>query len=115
MAKKSVKLRLMDIRDAIDEVETFVHDVDFGGYEQSAIVRRAVERSIEIISEAARQIPEHMTADHPEIPWNEIRAIGNKLRHEYRRISDFVIWRTAKTAVPELKPVIAQMISKIER
>ncbi|HEB79602.1 MAG TPA: DUF86 domain-containing protein [Rhodospirillales bacterium] len=45
-------------------------------------MRRAVERGIEIISEASRQIPPEMKSNYPDIHWQEIASIGNLLRHE---------------------------------
>jgi uncharacterized protein with HEPN domain len=57
----------------------------------SWITRRAAERAIEIISEASRHLPEEMRASAPEVPWREIAAIGNVLRHAYHRIDGEVI------------------------
>ena len=51
------------------------------------VLRRAVERSLEIISEAVRHLPDELTADHPQIAWREIRKIGSVLRHGYDRIN----------------------------
>ena len=45
----------------------------------------------------------------------EIRAIGNKLRHEYDRLESSILWNTAAQFVPELKPIIEEMIASLER
>jgi uncharacterized protein with HEPN domain len=52
--KRSVRLRLHDMVEAIEGVEVTAAGVTFAEYEQSWQVRRAVERGIEIISEASR-------------------------------------------------------------
>src|ERR1700730_11423704 len=54
-----------------------------GGYRRDIKLRRAVERCVEIISEASRHIPMQMKVDFPEHPWEEIASIGNLLRHHY--------------------------------
>lgn len=54
--------------------------------------RLAAERALEIISEAARHLPEDVLRKHPGVPWHKVRAIGNVLRHEYHRIAPKVIW-----------------------
>ena len=41
--------------------------------------RRAVERAIQIISEAAKELPPEVRAEEPDVPWASIIAIGNYL------------------------------------
>jgi uncharacterized protein with HEPN domain len=55
-------------------------------------VRRAVERELEIISEASRHIPADLQEAAPEVPWREIAGIGIVLRHEYQRVADKIVW-----------------------
>lgn len=47
------------------------------------ILRAALERFFEIISEASRHVPAEWRAAHPHIPWKQIAGIGNILRHAY--------------------------------
>ena len=111
MVKRSVEIRLHDIQTALDEAREILNDADFGAYQNSLATRRAIERCIEIISEATRHIPDEMTAKYPLIPWQEIRSIGIRLRHEYQRVDDLIIWRTARRSLPELKIAIDGLIA----
>jgi uncharacterized protein with HEPN domain len=108
--KRSQLVRLRDVLGEIDAVSEMVSGVDFGVYRQDHKLRRAVERCIEIISEASRHIPRELKAKHPEQPWHEIAAIGNLLRHHYHRVDDFIIWKIATRSLPILRPIIAAMI-----
>jgi uncharacterized protein with HEPN domain len=85
---------------------------DFGAYRSDVKLRRAVERCVEIISEASRHLPIEMKSDHPEQPWTEIAAIGNLLRHHYEIIDDLIMWKIATRSLPELRPAITSMIAK---
>jgi uncharacterized protein with HEPN domain len=114
MVKRSVKVRIKDILDAIDEVKDYINSSTFDEYERDPKTRRAVERCIEIISEAVRYLPPELTGAHPDVPWNEIRAIGNILRHNYQRVSDLVIWRTATIHLPRLHTVILEMKGQVD-
>lgn len=83
--------RVVHIRDEI----AFLRDV-LGSTTTTAAVadplrRRAIERSLQIISEAVRHIPEDWTARFPEIEWRAIRDMGNRLRHEYHRLDQNII------------------------
>jgi uncharacterized protein with HEPN domain len=64
----------------------------FETYRESYGLRRITERAIQIVSEAARALPEGLRARYPEAPWVDIIGIGNPLRHEYHRIDDKVLW-----------------------
>jgi uncharacterized protein with HEPN domain len=48
--------------------------------------------AIQTISEAAREIPDEWLAEFPTEPWRQIKGIGNRIRHEYFRIDDAVLW-----------------------
>lgn len=114
MTKRSPLARLDDMLQAILGIEDMVRPLDVAAFESNFMARKAVERCIEIISEASRHIPNELIAQHPQIPWSDIRTIGNRLRHEYDRVDDLIIWKTATASMPELKPVIAAMIAALE-
>ena len=113
MVKRSVSVRLHDILAAIDEVQEYLERPDFAYYKANPIVQRAVERCIEIVSEATRHIPAALTDEFPSVPWSAIKAIGNVLRHDYQRVEDHVAWRTATQSFRELRPIIVEMLSKV--
>jgi uncharacterized protein with HEPN domain len=106
--------RLTDILDAIDSVADMMTDVDFSAYRADTKLRRAVERCVEIVSEAVRHIPEEERQRYPDQPWPEIVAVGNLLRHEYNRVDDFIMWKIAAKSLPELRTVIVSMRSRAE-
>jgi uncharacterized protein with HEPN domain len=114
MAKRTIVARLDDILRAISNVEAIVSRLDAEAFESDMIARLAIERCLEIISEASRHIPPERTGMYPEVSWPNIRAIGSRLRHEYDQLDSLIIWNTAALAVPELKPVIQAMIAALE-
>jgi uncharacterized protein with HEPN domain len=95
MARK-VRHALHDILEAIERVETITHDKTLAQFEGSWELRWLMQRAIEIISEASRAIPAELTSTHPEIPWSQVRGIGNVLRHEYQGLSDPIIWKVGR-------------------
>jgi uncharacterized protein with HEPN domain len=97
---------LDDIFDAIANAERVLQDKTFHDFEGDWLLRRGLERAIEIISEASRRIPEDLRALRPEIPWQEIASIGNILRHRYHSISMPIIWEVLQKDLPPLKTAI---------
>ena len=69
----------------------------------------ALERAIEIVSEASRHIPESLKANYADTPWRQIAGIGSVLRHDYRRISQTIITKVAIEDFPALKNVLTLM------
>jgi uncharacterized protein with HEPN domain len=57
---RSVLLRLVDIRDAIGGIQNVVVRATFDGFAKSWGMQRAVERGLEIISEASRHVPDEL-------------------------------------------------------
>jgi len=66
----------------------------------------AVVRNIEIIGEAANNIPEEIKIKFPDVPWHRIIGMRNKVIHEYFGIDLDILWKTVQKRIPELKKQI---------
>jgi uncharacterized protein with HEPN domain len=97
---------LWDMLEAATTVMEFSGGRTYDDYLQDQMLRAAVERMIEIIGEAARNVSDAFKAAHPEVPWRIIIAQRNVLAHDYGDISHERIWRVVTTHVPTL---IAQL------
>lgn len=62
----------------------------------------ALERSMELIGEAARRVSDDFRRKHPEIPWREVIGLRNILAHEYGRIDHARLYATAAKDLPGL-------------
>ena len=113
-ASKSPRARLLHIRDEIEGVAAIVGGLSFAQYEGSYIHRRAVERAVQIVSEAAKALPLDFLALYPAAPWTSIVGIGNILRHEYQRLDDKQLWEIATVHLPQLRPIVAQMLTELD-
>jgi uncharacterized protein with HEPN domain len=97
---------LDDILEAIAGIQTAVAGKSLADYQRDWVLKHAVQRGIEIISEASRALPEDIRALRPEIPWPQVRTIGNVLRHEYHGLADNIIWGVVVDELPALKAAI---------
>jgi uncharacterized protein with HEPN domain len=79
-------------------------------FRNAPIVRRAAAYAIQTISEAVRQISNGWLADFPTEPWGQIKGIGNRIRHEYFRIDDVILWEIITTDTHALKTVLESML-----
>ena len=111
--RRSASPRLQDILDNIAIVSGAVAGRDFDSFVADPVLRLAVERAIEIISEAVRHIPREQRDKHPTTPWRNIMSIGNKLRHEYQRIDPDIIWEIAQKHLDDFQPVIEAILAEL--
>ena len=105
MARK-VLPALSDIEEAIEGIERATSGKTFADFEADWLLRRGVERAVEIISEASRQIPPALQNLRPDIPWHDMATIGNILRHRYHAVSNKIIWDVVQYDLPALKVAI---------
>lgn len=102
---------LAEIREAIEGIETHTAGKTLADFQQDWLLRLAVQRALEIVSEAARHMPDELLAHAPDVPWKKVRGIGNVLRHEYHKIADDVIWAVVVENIGSLKAGI-ELISQ---
>ena len=74
----------------------------------------AVEREIEIIGEAANNIPEYVRETAPEVPWSKIAAMRNKLAHEFFDVHYGIVWSTVHEDLPPLRDSIGRILTGLE-
>jgi uncharacterized protein with HEPN domain len=70
----------------------------------------ATLRNIEIIGEAAGNLPDEVTAKAPEIPWRLIVDMRNLLAHGYFSASLRIVWDTATTRIAPLETAVRRLI-----
>jgi uncharacterized protein with HEPN domain len=114
-ATKNPLVRLYHIRDEINGVALTLAGVDFDSYAASYSLKRTVERALQIISEAVKALPDDFLDRYPTSDWDRIRSLGNFLRHEYHHIDLEQLWLIATEKLPELRPIVAMMITDLER
>ena len=101
MPFSDVERCLHDIVDAIDMIEIFTAGMDLDEFREDPKTVAAVERKLQVISEAAIRLGGDAETHCPGMPWPDIRGMGNWLRHQYERIELPVIWKTVRR---EAKP-----------
>ena len=93
---------LWDMLDAARMVEQLTCDHDFARYSNDRRTQLDVERSLEIIGEAAGRVSNSFRNAHPESPWRQIIGQRNILIHEYGEVKQERIWKVVKENIPQL-------------
>jgi len=104
---------LFDVKIAIDEIEGYfiINPRDFLEYRRNVMLKRAVERDLEIIGEALNRILKHDQTYIKKISHaKSIIGLRNQVIHAYDNISDESIWSILTTHLPKLKVEIDNLI-----
>lgn len=94
--------RLEDIVDNVKAIERYTAGMDEAAFSRDDKTYDAVERCLERISEAASKLGELAQTLVPGQPWQEIKALGNRLRHEYDAIREDRLWDIVQVDLPVL-------------
>ena len=103
---------LKDILDSIDAINRFIRGMSLESYSQDEKTQAAVERKMLVISEAAVRLKDQAEELCPEVPWRDIRGIGNWLRHQYDKVAIDFVWNTIQDDLPALRNVVSAALEK---
>lgn len=102
--------RVQHILEAIADRENILKEKDREAFAADRLTRLAVERALEIISEASRHIPKELKEREATIAWRRMADLGNRLRHVYHRIDADVLWDIVKQDLPALRLFLNRVI-----
>lgn len=94
--------RLWDMLDSARAAVEFTQGRCFEELLANRMLRSAVERSLEIIGEAARGVSQGAREMCPDVPWTSIVALRNVIAHEYGEIRYENLWRICVNRLPAL-------------
>ncbi len=110
--KRTLLDYLEDMRTSVLEVLDFTHGMSFEEFLQDRKTVNAVIRSLEVLGEAAKRIPQDVRAKHPDIPWRDIAGMRDKLIHEYHGVDLQIVWKTVQEDVPALLPLVEKALAE---
>jgi uncharacterized protein with HEPN domain len=101
------------LRHILDETIYLSHqtlDLSKEQFLQDETLKRAFVRSIEIIGEAAKQVPEDIRKKYPHIQWRAMAGMRDRLIHGYFGIDYDIVWDVVINKVPGLQLVRNHLI-----
>jgi len=96
-------LYLRHILDAITTVEKYLQGVSESQFNDTQLIQDGVIRQIEIVGEAVRHISKDIRNTYPEVPWQDIAGMRDKLIHDYFGVDIEKVWLTAQEDLPVFK------------
>jgi uncharacterized protein with HEPN domain len=94
--------RVRDILENAEAILRYTAGMSLARFQQDSKTYDAVERCLERISEAVAKLGDQASILMPGQPWEEVRALGNRLRHEYDSIREDRLWDIVQSDLPAL-------------
>jgi uncharacterized protein with HEPN domain len=110
MNAREDKVYLEDISGSIEIIFQHIKDMTEFEFSNNVLVQDAVIRRFEIIGEAVSKISADFKSAHPQIEWQLMKDMRNKLSHEYFGVSMNTIYSTIKQDLPFLLEQIKKLI-----
>jgi uncharacterized protein with HEPN domain len=107
---RQVSEYLQHILDELEYLTTGSRGIDKATFLLDDTLKRAFVRSIEVIGEAAKQVPETVRKRHPEVDWRAMAAMRDRLIHSYFGVDYEVVWDVVVNKVPDLKTRIQAIL-----
>jgi len=107
---REYRFRLEHILDSIIHIKAVVAGKSYDEYREDWALHSAVERGVEIISEASRHLPAEIKASEAGIDWKKIAGVGNVLRHDYDRVANEVIYQVATENLDDLEQAVRRLL-----
>jgi len=113
-SKLGDKVRLQHILDSIQEIESYLDDIDFEDFIENSMMRFACIKQMEIIGEATNHVTEEVKAEFSEVEWGQIIGMRNVFVHEYFGVDTNLVWEIIKRDIPILKIRISDILQSLD-
>ncbi len=114
MPKRYPDLLIEDMIDCVTTIEGFVLPIGAEAVLSSRLHKDAIIRNLEVLGEAANQLPKTIQANAPKIPWSQVISLRNRLIHEYHGVDWDILIPTILQDLPTLKEQLLQLHATVK-
>lgn len=101
---------LKHILDETEFISKKVTGLERNNFQTDEVLKRAFVRSLEIIGEATKKLPEEFRNKHGSIDWRALAGTRDKLIHDYFGIDYDIVWDIVTNEIPKLRKQIESIL-----
>ena len=107
---RDYKVYAEDILESIRRIQEYTRGLSLDGLKKDTKTLDAVVRNLEVIGEAAGNIPEQVRLAHAAVDWKNVVGLRNILAHEYFGIDADIIWDIIQNKLGGLKESVQRTL-----
>jgi uncharacterized protein with HEPN domain len=108
-SKREIVDFLDDILEAIADLRNFTSGMTFEEFCTDRKTTNACIRSLEVIGEATKKIPAEIRQQKPQLPWQAIAGMRDKLIHEYFGVDLAIVWQTIQHDLAVFEQAVSEL------
>ena len=108
--KSKDRIIIQKIIGYIDDVEQYIKGLEAKDFLDDKKTITACAFTVSQIGEIVKEIENETMEKYPNIPWNSIKGMRNRIVHDYENVDLSVLWATIKESLPELKEKLKEII-----
>jgi uncharacterized protein with HEPN domain len=109
---RSAREYLLHILDETRYLMTVSNDLDQATFLKDETLKRAITRSIEIIGEAVKQVPDPLRHKYPHVEWRAMAGMRDRLIHVYFSVDYDIVWDVVINHIPQLHTAVTEMLAR---
>ncbi len=107
------KQHLMNIADAIEEIQSYVQYEDYNQFSKDELTREAVTRLFQDIGGAAKMLSEEFKGSYGDIDWNVLIRLEDAMYDQAEETSFEAIWFIIKEDLPVIKDQVTDLAANL--
>lgn len=107
-------IRLQHMLEAAREAVGYVEGLRRAGLDGDRPLQHSLVHCIQIIGEATARLTPAFRQAHPDVPWQDMVAMRNRLIHAYFDIDLDIVWRTSTEELPTLIGKLESFLAETE-
>ena len=112
MKKRDFADYINDIIESCQDILVFTKGFSPEKFIKDKKTMNAVIRSLEVIGEASKKVPEDIKRKYSKIPWKQMAGMRDKLIHEYFGVDKEMVWQVIEKHIPSILPLVKKIPHK---
>ena len=112
MSERQVQDSLQDMLEAARRILQYIENIDFEQFQKDFKTQDAVLRNLEVLGEAAKNIPDDFRDEHPDLPWVDMARTRDRLIHHYFGVNLDVVWGIAELELPDVVAKLEEILEQ---
>jgi uncharacterized protein with HEPN domain len=115
MSRNDAAIKLRHMRDAVEEALQIIENRTRTDLAQDRVLALALTRLLEIVGEAAKNVPLKIRTANPGLPWKALAGMRDRLAHRYFDVDLDIVWSVITQNFPLLLPQIDKILAHEQR